>query len=49
MATDERKTSDDGEFGLLSLFAFAVVVALFVFASTKAGTRGIGVLMLLAA
>jgi hypothetical protein len=49
MATEKSKASDDNGFGLLGLMAFAAVVALFLFVSTTAGTRGMGVLMLLAA
>lgn len=49
MATEKPTTSDDDGFGLLGLVAFGAVVALFLFVSTKAGTRGMGVLMLLAA
>lgn len=49
MATEKPTTSEDDGFGLPGLVALAVVVALFLFVSTKAGTRGMGVLMLLAA
>ena len=46
MATGKSETNDDYEHGLFGLVAFAAVVSLFIFVSTKAGTRGMGVLML---
>jgi hypothetical protein len=46
MATNRAKSARDGEFSLLGLAMFAVVVGLFLFVSTKAGTRGVGVCML---
>jgi hypothetical protein len=49
MATEKPTASDDDGFGLLGLMAFAAVVALFLLVSTTAGTRGMGVLILLAA
>ena len=49
MANNLPQTTDKGEFSLLGFLAFAIVVALFLFASTKAGTRGMGVLMIVGA
>lgn len=49
MATDSSKSTRDGEFSLWGMVTFLIVVALFVFVSTKAGTRAVGAGMLASA
>jgi hypothetical protein len=49
MATDSSTSGEDGQFSLLGMAAFLVVVGLFVFVSTKAGTRGFGACTLIGA
>ena len=49
MATDRSETNDEGEHGLFGLVAFVAVVSLFIFVNIKAGTRGMGVFMLVGA
>lgn len=49
MATDKSQTSRSNKFSLIELGAFLVVVALFLFVSTKAGTRAVGTCMLASA
>lgn len=49
MNTDKPQANDSGEFSLLGLAAFLVVVLLFILVSTKAGTRGVGICMMVGA
>src|SRR3954465_16019232 len=46
MATDSSSSSRGGEFSVLGMIAFLIVVALFMFVSAKAGTRGMGACMI---
>lgn len=39
------KSADDGGYSIMGMCCFLAVVALFIFVSTKAGTRGVGVYM----
>jgi len=43
--TNRSKSTDDSEFSFVGTVCFLAVVALFIFVSTKAGTRGVGACM----
>lgn len=49
LKSDKAQANDSNEFSLLGFAAFLVVVLLFLFVSTKAGTRGVGVYMMVGA
>jgi hypothetical protein len=49
MNTDKPQANGSGEFSLLGFAAFLVIVSLFMFVSTKAGTRGVGVCVIVGA
>jgi len=49
MVTDKSRVPTSDEFSFVRVGAFLVVVALFVFVSTKAGTRGVGFSMIMGA
>jgi hypothetical protein len=49
MPLNKPKTDDGSPFSLVGFAAFFIVVALFSFVSTKAGTRAIGIMLLIGA